>query len=246
MHSPFSCRWLEPFWELILPERCRICNISLPRYSPKGICRGCLSRIEYMGAVICRRCGTLMPSNEAAGSLCGGCIRKPPFWDTARSVVRYGPEVRHLLSRLKYQTDTTVLPALSTIVQPVLATFEYQWEHILPVPLYRARLQQRGMNQAMLLAAMLFPGEGKRINPHLLQRNRATASQTGLDGAERRRNLRGAFGLTDPGLIVGRRVMIVDDVFTTGSTVMECAKVVRRAGAAEIGILTFARVVMGV
>lgn len=245
LHS-FSCRLLEPFWDLILPERCRICEISLPRYSPKGICSGCLSRIEYMGSGICRRCGTLLVSNEAAGSLCGGCIRNPPYWDIARSVVRYGPEVRQLLFRLKYRTDTTVLPALSTIIQPVLATFDQQWEHILPVPLYRSRLQQRGMNQAMLLAVMLFPDDKKRIDPHLLRRNRATASQTGLNGAERRRNLRGAFGLTDPGSIAGKRVVIVDDVFTTGSTVMECAKVVRKAGAAEIGVITFARVVVGV
>ena len=98
----------------------------------------------------------------------------------------------------------------------------------------------------MLLAGMLFPDDKKRIDPHLLRRNRATASQTGLNGAERRRNLRGAFGLTDPGSIAGKRVVIVDDVFTTGSTVMECAKVVRKAGAAEIGVITFARVVVGV
>lgn len=160
-------------------------------------------------------------------------------------MVRYGPEVRRLLLRLKYQADTTVLPALSTIVQPALKTVDRQWDHVLPVPLYRTRLRGRGLNQALSLARILFPAGGKRIDPHLLRRNRATASQTGLDGAGRRRNLQGAFEFADPEAVVGTRVVIVDDVFTTGSTVMECARLARRAGAAEIGVVTLARVVMG-
>jgi len=217
----------------------------LPQHSPRGICSSCLSCIVYMGPGICRKCGGLLRGNAAAGFLCGPCIRRPPPWDVARSAVRYGPEVRRLLHRLKYQADTTVLPALSTIVQPVLTTFDRSWDHILPVPLYRTRLQGRGLNQALPLARILFPDEKKLIDPHLLRRNRATAPQTGLDGTGRRRNLKGAFELADQEAVVGKRVVIVDDVFTTGSTVMECARVARQAGAAKIGVFTLARVVIG-
>ena len=197
-----------------------------------------------MDAAVCRKCGGLLRSGAAAGFLCGSCIRRPPPWDHARSVVRYGPEVRQLLLRLKYQADTTVLPALSTIVHPVLTTFDHSWDYVLPVPLHRTRLQRRGMNQALSLATILFPGAEKRIDPHLLQRKRATSPQTGLDGADRRRNLRGAFEIAESRSLVGARVVIVDDVFTTGTTMMECARVVRRAGVAEIGVITLARVVM--
>jgi len=245
MSPTFLHRWMELVWALVLPERCRLCNIYLPRHSPRGICSSCLSSIVYMGSGICRKCGGLLRGNAAAGSLCGPCIRRPPPWDEARSVVRYGPEVRRLLFRLKYRADTTVLPALSTIVQPVLTTFDRQWDHVLPVPLYRTRLQGRGLNQALSLARILFPDEKMLIDPHLLRRNRATAPQTGLDGAARRRNLKGAFELANPEAVVGMRVVIVDDVFTTGSTVMECSRVVRQAGAAKIGVVTLARVVVG-
>jgi len=245
MVHAFFFRWLESFVGLVLPERCRICNCYLPPHFPKGICPACLSRIVYMGERVCRKCGGLLRSGVAAGTLCGPCIRQPPLWDHARSIVRYGPEVRLLLLRLKYQADTTVLPALSTIMQPVVATSDRKWDHVLPVPLHRTRLQQRGVNQALSLARLFFPDQQQRIAPHLLRRNRATAPQTGLDGAGRRRNLRGAFLLVDPKAVAGSRVVIVDDVFTTGSTVTECARVVRQAGAAEIGVVTLARVVMG-
>jgi len=237
--------WLNPFLQLVLPERCRLCHAHLQVQGEVGLCGSCLSKVEYLGSAVCRRCGCQLSSEAAGGFLCGKCLKRPPPWDQAVSVVRYGPEVRRLLLRLKYQTDTTVLPALKTIVRPALPITDHGWDHVLPVPLHRNRLQHRGMNQALYIARLLFPEQRKAIEPCLLERNRATAPQTGLDGASRRKNLRGAFQLRDKKAVTGARVCLVDDVFTTGSTVWECSRVLRQAGAVEVWVFTLARVVMG-
>jgi len=237
-------RLLEPAVRLVTPERCRVCGRYLGEGEPEALCAGCLAAVEYLGSRVCRCCGGVLRSAAAAGAVCGPCLGKPPPWDQAASVVRYGPEVRHLLSRLKYHADTTVLPALAAIARPVVGRGGWSCDLVLPVPLHRTRLQRRGMNQAVHLARMLFPQQKGTICADLLVRHRATPPQTGLSGVARRRNLRGAFRLAEPDAVTGARVCIVDDVFTTGTTVAECSRIVRRAGAREIKVLTFARVVL--
>lgn len=236
---------LQAMLELVAPERCRICRVHLEYSGHKGVCGRCLGDITYLGTRVCRRCGTVMRSQAAASMICGACLRRPPPYDRAVSLVHYSAGIRQLLLRLKYQGDTTVLPALATIAEPALKGMDSSWDLILPVPLYRRRLQLRGMNQALALANMLFPTEREKIVARLLVRSRATRPQTGLDGRERRRNLRGAFALSVAGGVAGCRVLLVDDVFTTGTTVAECSRVLRRAGAARIEVLTLARVVIG-
>ena len=112
---------------------------------------------------------------------------------------------------------------------------------ILPVPLHPRRLRQRGFNQALLLARACFPEQQVLIDPFLLQRHRATVAQTGLSGTLRRKNLFGAFSLIQPDMVKNKKILLVDDVFTTGSTVQECSRILRRAGAGRIEIFTLAR-----
>lgn len=237
--------WLTSLLELVVPERCRVCGTHLSAREPTAICADCLSRVDYLGAAVCRRCGKVARSAMAGGSLCGECLATPPPWDQAVSVVRYGPVVQQLLHRLKYRADTSVLPALRTIVRPFVESRTVAYSHVLPVPLHSGRLRRRGMNQAVYIARLLFPEQPRLIRTNLLRRNRSTLPQTGLDGAARRGNLRGAFQLAGLGMVQGASVCIVDDVFTTGTTVAECCRVVREAGAAEIKVITLARVVKG-
>jgi ComF family protein len=161
------------------------------------------------------------------------------------SVVRYGPPVSGLLHSLKYGANTTVLPALCTILKPFLDFAPSDCNYIVPVPLHFGRLRLRGLNQAVYLSQLIFPDNQAAIIPDLLQRKRATRPQTGLDGAGRRRNLRGAFALRPGSTVLGKSVCLVDDVFTTGTTLYECGRVLRAAGAAEIRAVTLARVVLG-
>jgi ComF family protein len=153
--------------------------------------------------------------------------------------------VSRLLHRLKYNADTTVLPAVTKIIQPFVVSLDLQPDHILPVPLYSSRLKDRGLNQALCLARLFFPGLEQSITASLLLRQRPTRPQTGLDGAARRRNLYGAFRVPDADLIRGKSLCVVDDVYTTGTTVTECCTVLKAAGAIDIKVITLARVVVG-
>jgi len=112
---------------------------------------------------------------------------------------------------------------------------------ILPVPLHIKRLRQRGFNQALVLARRLFFDDRKKLRFNLLSRQADTASQTGLSGIERRKNLKNAFRVESPSKIAGRQILIIDDVFTTGSTVNECAKALKAAGAKRVDVLTICR-----
>jgi ComF family protein len=152
--------------------------------------------------------------------------------------------VNTLLHRLKYNADTTVLPALATVISPFNENMHLTCDIIVPVPLHRKRLRLRGLNQALYLARLFFPEKHDLICCSALKRGKYTEPQTGLDGRERRRNLRGAFALSDAALIRGKHVCLVDDVYTTGTTLNECSKVLRKAGASKITVLTLARVIM--
>lgn len=243
MKHTVLARLVNPFLELMAPERCRMCNCPLPGRERPGICSSCLAEVKYLTTSVCRKCGGVVRSRVAWGALCGECIRRPPPWDRALSVVKYGPPVSELLYRLKYKGDTTVLPALKTILQPFVDSEDIDCRYIIPVPLHPRRLQSRGMNQAVYLAKLLFPDRKQLLTTGLLQRHKQTRPQTGLNGIERRRNLRGAFRLSDAALVKGQKVCVVDDVFTTGTTVSECSRVLRKAGASDIRVLTLARVI---
>jgi ComF family protein len=113
---------------------------------------------------------------------------------------------------------------------------------IIPVPLHTNRLRRRGFNQSLLLALAFFPDQRRKIKKTALLRQRDTISQTGLDGAARRRNMRDAFVVSRPEEVSGKKIVLVDDVFTTGTTVNECARALKQAGAAQVDIFTLARV----
>jgi len=174
--------------------------------------------------------------------ICGVCLRKVPSFTSARGIARYQDPVADLLHRLKYQSDYTVLPALLEIVKmndPVLIS---QDDRIIPVPLHSRRLRFRGFNQALLLADLFFPNGQKVLLRNVLQRVRNTEAQTGLNGAARRKNLKNAFAVCDPCKVRHRKIFLVDDVYTTGTTVSECSRVLLAAGAREVHVLTLARV----
>ncbi len=168
---------------------------------------------------------------------CGPCLSAAPAYDSARSLVRYAPPVSTLLHRLKFHGDVSAARALASLGSPVVPPFDL----LLPIPLHPARLRARGINQSLVLARRFFPDYQRSIAVDLLVRIKDTVPQLGLDGRQRRRNLHGAFGVTDAAALHGRSVCLVDDVFTTGTTLLECAKTVRKAGAARVDAWTVAR-----
>ncbi len=237
-------RYYLPVLDVLFPWRCQVCDSAMGFTVEQAICRRCLDQVQYIGSSVCRRCGTLFGRGGGAGYLCGECIKKPPEWDVSLSVIRYGPPVNTLLHRLKYNSDTTVLPALAEVITPFRANLKINCDIIVPVPLHRKRLRRRGLNQALYLAQLFFPEQVQLICSSALKRERYTQPQTGLDGGERRRNLRGAFSLCDNNVIHGKHVCLVDDVYTTGTTLNECSRILRKAGATKITVVTLARVIM--
>lgn len=227
-------------WQLLFPPACKVCRLRLAPGSVSALCSSCRARLVFLKPPWCALCGVELAGDRERNHRCGDCLQRPPPFTLARSLVRYEPSVALLLQRLKYHGDTSVLPAIAELIAGCELDEFADCPVIVPVPLHLARLRQRGLNQAALLAQALFPGKEKSIRRDLLVRTRNTPAQTTLSGHQRRRNLDGAFAVR-PGMSVTDVVCLVDDVFTTGTTVSACAKALLHLGAEEVRVVTLAR-----
>ncbi len=222
-----------------LPEPCSACGASS---STGPLCPECRAALPW-NEVACLRCA--LPLATSA-SLCGRCLRRPPPQSVTLAPLRYAEPVDQLLTALKFNQQLAAGRALSLLLRDCTAVTDLLADATLAtaVPLHRERLRERGYNQALELLRLLLRGTRLALRPDALRRSRATLAQTGLDAAARRRNLRRAFD-ADPEAVRGHRVLLVDDVITTGSTVAEAARTLLRAGATEVRVLAVARVARG-
>ena len=228
---------------LLFPRCCHLCRQPLAAAAAVRLCPDCLAALPRLKPPWCSRCGCSLAPAPGDGHVCGTCLVRPPNYDQALSAFAYQEPLTGLLHALKYRGELTVLPLLAGVLAPFCQRLALAEEDlVLPVPLHIRRLRERGFNQSLLLARLLFPDQQEQIPARLLRRVRDTVPQTSLDGAARRRNLARAFALSDPDRVKGRRVLLVDDVLTTGTTVNECCKVLRAAGAARLEVVTVARV----
>jgi len=232
-------RLIDGVLTLLFPPRCHACRIGRPHHAGRQLCRSCHDQVMPLSGPCCRHCGQPLPAVPGPGErLCGDCLQNPHPFDSARSLVCYGPPVSTLLHRLKFHGDAAAARVLTGLGSPGPVNGEL----IIPVPLHRSRLQARGLNQSLVLARRFFPAERDKIVVDLLVRRKKTIPQTGLDGTQRRRNLKGAFAVTRPDTVRGRSVLVVDDVYTTGTTLAECSKTLKAAGAGRVHVWTVARV----
>ncbi len=228
--------------DILYPPRCHACGDTVRAGAEIMLCRSCLSELTFIKSPLCPRCGKELDRVGHEDHFCTACLKLPPPFARARSFVHFKPPARTLLHRLKFHGDTG---AAATLVKLIARRGEIrakqEYDLIVPVPLHPSRLRKRGLNQALVLARLLFPAERLKITPAALVRLKNTIAQTDLDGAARRKNLRGAFA-ADPSIpLRGRRIILVDDVYTTGTTVTECAQTLKKAGAELVDIVTVAR-----
>jgi ComF family protein len=229
--------------DAVLPPRCLACGETVAQQGQ--VCGPCWIGIDFIAGAVCHHCGLPFEVPMEPGAVCAACAAEPPPWARARSVMRYGETSRRLILRFKHGDKLESVPSFGQWLARAGSELLGDAELIAPVPLHRWRLFRRRYNQSAMLALALGRSARVPVITDLLARIRATPSQGGLGAKERAENVRGAFAIREKhrNLIAGRRVLLVDDVLTTGATVGACAKVLTRAGASSVDVLTLARVV---
>ena len=212
---------------------------------PGRLCPRCWTGIDFITPPNCALCGFPFDVDEGPDALCGACTATPPDFDHARAAVRYAGVGREVVLGLKHGDQTHAALSLAQLMMRVGGTLLADCDAVVPVPLHRFRLFTRRYNQSALIGAALARLAGVGFVPDLLKRTRPTPSQAGRTRRQRFGNVRGAFAVRAKRrtLADGRHLVLVDDVMTTGATVQACAKALKRAGAARVDVLSFARVV---
>jgi ComF family protein len=205
-----------------------------------------LERLGLLAPPWCRCCGFPLAHAFAEAPLCGRCAMEPPAFDRARAALRYDGQSSRIILGFKRGGRLDGVTLFAGWMAQAGAELLADADLILPVPLHRWRLLTRGFNQSAVLAQRISRLSGRPWAPALLERHRATASQQGLGAEARQENITAAsFRVRRPERVAGAKVLLVDDVLTTGATLAACAAVLRRAGAARVDALTLARVVKG-
>lgn len=231
--------------DLVLPPVCMACRA--PVASPHGLCAACWSRLRPIERPYCERLGIPFGFDLGEGALSAEAIADPPVFDRARAAVLYEDVAREIVQGLKYHDRTELGRLVGRMTARAGREILADAELIVPLPLHRRRLWSRRFNQAAIIALEVGRIAGRPVETAALERIRATRPQVGLSERERAENVRGAFRVAPAGrpAIEGRRVVLVDDVLTTGATVGAATRALRRAGAARVDVLTFARVAPG-
>jgi len=213
--------------ETAFPRRCASCG-------RRGVwvCEACKAQVQRYTEPWCARCGTPVSFGRCR------CDELPAEIAQFRAVGPYDGWLRAAILALKYGEETARARPLAELIAPLLNTLE-PWDWLVPVPLHAKRQRDRGFNQSELLASEMALDKGKIVTA-LIRRTRSTPHQVGLNAAARRVNVKGAFAVVDPSVVVQKRIVLIDDVMTTGSTLQQCAVVLLNSGAAQVSAVTLA------
>jgi ComF family protein len=227
-----------------LPPLCASCRTPLGNLG--GLCPACWSRVSFIAPPYCERLGIPFAYDPGPGILSMEAIADPPAYGRARAAVRYGDVARDLVHRLKYGDRLDLATSMGRWMARAGRELIDDADALVPVPLHWQRLWGRRFNQAAALAKAAAADTGVPVLTTALRRMRATSQQVGLSRSARAMNVQGAFAVTEDGgaTIYGKRLVLVDDVLTSGATVDACARALLRAGARNVDVLVFARVVV--
>lgn len=204
-------------FDVLLPPRCLACGEIVAE--PGTLCAGCWPHLAFLGPPMCACCGYPFDHDTGTGALCGACLRAPPVFDRARSVLRYDDHSRELVIAFKHRDRTDAARGYARWMARAGADVLADAELLVPVPLHRLRLLARRYNQSAELARALVRETGVLCAPDLLARTRRTPSQGRMSATQRRRNVQGAFAVRGAwrDRVAGRSVVLIDDVLTTGA-----------------------------
>jgi len=241
------------FIDLIYPPRCSICEKFLWKNRAKRdqqellFCEPCFHGFSEITSPLCPICGRPFVSEVDEDHLCENCLRKRPYYDAMRAPYLYEGGIMAAIHQFKYARKSHLANSLGFL----LTSFAKKWLDktdgtlMMPVPLHPRKLRERNFNQSLLLARYAAPLLGTELDFLSLKRIRYTQPQTGLKKDQRRKNVRKAFDLKNPDVVKGRDIILVDDVTTTGNTLNECARVLKKSGAKNVFCVALARTAVG-
>ncbi len=238
--------FLRAFLDTVFPPLCHVCKAFIPDAGRLHLCGACREKIVPLTSPLCTVCGVPFLTEGGRDHVCGPCAANPKPFVSARAAVYFHGPVQELIHGFKYGKKVRLALPLGILAAERLAPFisESAAELIVPVPLHPRRLRERGFNQALLIGRYLSKTFGIPLSVNNLRRIRWTEPQINLSGEDRIRNVRGAFSVKNPVRFEGKTVLLVDDVYTTGSTAAECAKTLKLSGASGVHAATVARAVL--
>ncbi|MFO0994660.1 MAG: ComF family protein [Hyphomicrobiales bacterium] len=224
------------------PPHCLVCRADIGESG--SLCFPCWNALRFIEEPCCPRLGIPFPYDQGPGQVSAAALADPPSWMRARAAVAYDDASKPIVHALKYRDRHEVATLMARLMRRVGGQLLAEADLVVPVPLHPMRLWRRRFNQAALLAQYLCADRPEAFQPLILKRARSTRPQVGLDPEARRKNVRGAFIVAEKDRIrlAGRRIVIVDDVMTTGATASACTVALQKARAASVDILTFALV----
>ncbi len=235
---------LNDISKVLSPPQCLGCAEILHPESGQIFCPACSDQIKFIEGGICPICGTTYPNSPAESHLCGDCLENKTYFSYARAIFSYESFILNAIHQFKYKRDLSIGEMLASF----MADFSFpdidftDYSLIIPVPLHIKRLRKRGFNQSLVLARAVEHKRQIPVNFSVLKRHKFTLTQTGSNRNERKENIKGAFEVTNKKKIDGKNIILIDDVYTTGATINECAKTLIKAGAQKVAVLTLARV----
>ncbi len=226
---------LNNFLNILFPEHCPICEKPSLDHKTTPICTDCWQTIRPYSGPKCQKCNK--PHVSDIPTICGDCLNDEPAFKFAKSFGIYEGVLKKAINLLKYHNVKRLSKPLTDIILQIKIP---RADSLIPVPLYKKRLRHREFNQSALLAKNIAKSLGVKVLLNCLVKIKDTMPQVGLSSRDRIKNIKKTFEVTNKKLIEGENIILVDDVFTTGATVRECSKVLKRAGAEDIYVITLA------
>ena len=232
----------RPLVDYALPPRCPICGVTVD--ADNRFCLSCWQKLAFLAKPWCAACGLPLAFDHPDDSRCVKCLMDPPIHDGVRAVVRYDDQSSLIAMRLKYGTRLGLAKLIAQHLQKFVAECRDK-AIIVPVPLHRTRLWRRGFNQSVLIGRELALTTGIEMNHNVIARSKRTPPLRGMSGAQRSRIVGSAFTLRADAQesLVGSTVLLIDDVYTSGSTSNACARLLKKAGAEQVFVFCWARVI---